>query len=70
MDAAGRSRSEANGREDDSFGALLDAGTAKRRRAGRRSRAMVYRAGACFVTGTTIVVDGGRLVQSGGRSHA
>jgi NAD(P)-dependent dehydrogenase (short-subunit alcohol dehydrogenase family) len=32
--------------------------------------AIRYLAGARFVTGTTIVVDGGRLLQSGGRSHA
>jgi pteridine reductase len=32
--------------------------------------AIRYLAEARFVTGTTIVVDGGRLLQSGGRSHA
>jgi pteridine reductase len=32
--------------------------------------AILYLAGAEFVTGTTIVVDGGRLLQSGGRSSA
>ena len=32
--------------------------------------AIVYLAGASFVTGTTIVVDGGRLLQSGGHGHA
>jgi pteridine reductase len=32
--------------------------------------AIVYLAGASFVTGTTIVVDGGRLLQSGGRAVA
>ncbi len=31
--------------------------------------AVVYLAAASFVTGTTLVVDGGRLVQSGGRDH-
>ena len=34
------------------------------------AEAIVYLAGADFVTGTTIVVDGGRLLQSGGRIHA
>jgi pteridine reductase len=32
--------------------------------------AILYLAGARFVTGTTIVVDGGRLLQSGSTSHA
>ena len=32
--------------------------------------AILYLADARFVTGTTILVDGGRLLQSGGRSHA
>ena len=32
--------------------------------------AILYLADARFVTGTTIVVDGGRLLQSGGRGHA
>lgn len=32
--------------------------------------AILYLAGAPFVTGTTIVVDGGRLLQSGGRGGA
>lgn len=32
--------------------------------------AILYLAGATFVTGTTIVVDGGRLLQTGGRSGA
>jgi pteridine reductase len=32
--------------------------------------AIVYLAGARFVTGTSIVVDGGRLLQSGRRGHA
>jgi pteridine reductase len=32
--------------------------------------AILYLAGARFVTGTTIVVDGGRLLQSGAKSHA
>jgi pteridine reductase len=32
--------------------------------------AILYLAGASFVTGTTIVVDGGRLLQSGGRAVA
>jgi pteridine reductase len=32
--------------------------------------AIVYLAGADFVTGTTIAVDGGRLLQSGGRINA
>jgi pteridine reductase len=32
--------------------------------------AIRYLAAARFVTGTTIVVDGGRLLQSGGRGHA
>jgi pteridine reductase len=32
--------------------------------------AIVYLAGARFVTGTSIVVDGGRLLQSGRHSHA
>ncbi len=30
--------------------------------------AVVYLAGAAYVTGTTLVVDGGRLLKSGGRS--
>ncbi len=34
------------------------------------AEAIVYLAGADFVTGTTIAVDGGRLLQSGGRIHA
>jgi NAD(P)-dependent dehydrogenase (short-subunit alcohol dehydrogenase family) len=29
--------------------------------------AVVYLAGASYVTGTTLVVDGGRLLKSGGR---
>lgn len=32
--------------------------------------AILYLAGATFVTGTTIVVDGGRLLQTGGRGGA
>jgi NAD(P)-dependent dehydrogenase (short-subunit alcohol dehydrogenase family) len=32
--------------------------------------AILYLAGAEFVTGTTIVVDGGRLLQSGGNARA
>ena len=32
--------------------------------------AILYLAGATFVTGTTIVVDGGRLLQTGPTSHA
>jgi pteridine reductase len=32
--------------------------------------AVVFLAGADFVTGTSLVVDGGRLLQSGGRTHA
>jgi pteridine reductase len=32
--------------------------------------AILYLSGAEFVTGTTIVVDGGRLLQSGGSGHA
>jgi NAD(P)-dependent dehydrogenase (short-subunit alcohol dehydrogenase family) len=32
--------------------------------------AILYLAGAQFVTGTTIVVDGGRLLQTGVTSHA
>ena len=32
--------------------------------------AIVYLAGASFVTGATVVVDGGRLLQSGGDPHA
>ena len=32
--------------------------------------AIVYLAGADFVTGSSIVVDGGRLLQTGGRAHA
>jgi pteridine reductase len=32
--------------------------------------AIVYLAGAKFVTGTTIVVDGGRLLQTGSPGHA
>jgi NAD(P)-dependent dehydrogenase (short-subunit alcohol dehydrogenase family) len=32
--------------------------------------AIIYLAGASFVTGTTIVVDGGRLLQTGGRAVA
>ena len=32
--------------------------------------AIVYLAGAEFVTGTTIVVDGGRLLQTGSQGHA
>jgi pteridine reductase len=32
--------------------------------------AVLYLAGAGFVTGATIVVDGGRLLQTGSRSHA
>jgi pteridine reductase len=32
--------------------------------------AILYLAGAGFVTGTTIVVDGGRLLQSGASGHA
>lgn len=32
--------------------------------------AILYLAGAAFVTGTTIVVDGGRLLQTGGRGGA
>lgn len=32
--------------------------------------AILYLAGAKFVTGTTIVVDGGRLLQTGGSGHA
>ena len=32
--------------------------------------AILYLAGATFVTGTTIVVDGGRLLQSGRTPHA
>jgi NAD(P)-dependent dehydrogenase (short-subunit alcohol dehydrogenase family) len=32
--------------------------------------AILYLAGAEFVTGTTIVVDGGRLLQSGRTGHA
>ena len=32
--------------------------------------AIVYLAGASFVTGTTIVVDGGKLLQTGGRAVA
>ncbi len=32
--------------------------------------AIVYLAGARFVTGTSIVVDGGRLLQSGSQGHA
>ena len=43
-------------------------------RAGRQpedvAAAIVYLAGADFVTGSTIVVDGGRLLQTGGRAHA
>ena len=31
------------------------------------AEAVVYLAGAEFVTGTTLVVDGGRLLKSGGR---
>ena len=34
------------------------------------ARAILYLAGAEFVTGTTIVVDGGRLLQSGRTGHA
>jgi pteridine reductase len=34
------------------------------------AEAIVYLAGASFVTGTTVVVDGGRLLQSGGDPHA
>lgn len=34
------------------------------------ARAILYLAGAEFVTGTTIVVDGGRLLQSGSRGLA
>jgi len=37
---------------------------------GNVAAAIVYLAGASFVTGTTIVVDGGRLLQSGGRAVA
>ena len=32
--------------------------------------AIVYLAGAKFVTGTTLVVDGGRLLQTGSQGHA
>ena len=32
--------------------------------------AILYLVGARFVTGATIVVDGGRLLQSGASSHA
>jgi NAD(P)-dependent dehydrogenase (short-subunit alcohol dehydrogenase family) len=32
--------------------------------------AILYLSGAEFVTGTTVVVDGGRLLQSGGSGHA
>jgi NAD(P)-dependent dehydrogenase (short-subunit alcohol dehydrogenase family) len=32
--------------------------------------AVVYLAGAQFVTGSSLVVDGGRLLQSGGRALA
>jgi pteridine reductase len=32
--------------------------------------AIVYLEGASFVTGASVVVDGGRLLQSGGHSHA
>ena len=34
------------------------------------AEAILYLAGAPFVTGTSIVVDGGRLLQSGGSGHA
>lgn len=34
------------------------------------AEAILYLAGARFVTGTSIVVDGGRLLQSGGSGHA
>ncbi len=34
------------------------------------AEAILYLAGADFVTGTTIVVDGGRLLQSGASGHA
>ena len=34
------------------------------------AEAIVYLAGAAFVTGTSIVVDGGRLLQSGPTAHA
>ena len=34
------------------------------------AEAILYLAGAKFVTGTTIVVDGGRLLQTGATSHA
>jgi pteridine reductase len=34
------------------------------------AEAIVYLAGATFVTGTSVVVDGGRLLQSGKRGHA
>jgi NAD(P)-dependent dehydrogenase (short-subunit alcohol dehydrogenase family) len=34
------------------------------------AEAILYLAGARFVTGATLVVDGGRLLQSGGSGHA
>ena len=34
------------------------------------AEAILYFAGAEFVTGATIAVDGGRLLQSGGSGHA
>jgi pteridine reductase len=34
------------------------------------AEAILYLAGASFVTGTTVVVDGGRLLQTGGRAVA
>jgi NAD(P)-dependent dehydrogenase (short-subunit alcohol dehydrogenase family) len=34
------------------------------------AEAILYLAGASFVTGTTIVVDGGRLLQTVGRAVA
>ena len=43
------------------------AGRARRTTSPARS---LYLAGAQFVTGTTIVVDGGRLLQSGGSRRA
>jgi pteridine reductase len=32
--------------------------------------AILYLAGATFVTGSTVVVDGGRLLQTGASGHA
>ena len=34
------------------------------------AEAILYLAEASFVTGTSVVVDGGRLLQSGDRAHA